>query len=126
MSFWSGFKRVLGVIAQVEHTVVPVINPLLPLPFQIPLGAIDTLLSHIPTNIAAIEANNPGDKQGAAKSQAVIAELEAGLAMLQEAAAIKNKRFEYDKAEVQLAINDFVSAYNRFPKIRASFKEVDL
>lgn len=126
MSFWSGFKRVLGVIAQVEHAVVPAVTPYLPPQYQVPIGAIDTLLSHLPINVGVFEANNPADKQGAAKSQAVIAELEAGLALLQEAAAIKNKRFEYDKAEVQLAINDFVSGYNRFPKIRASFKEVDL
>lgn len=26
MSFWSGFKRVLGVIANTEHAVVPMVT----------------------------------------------------------------------------------------------------
>lgn len=125
MSFWTVLKKIgAGVVkgVQIAEPIIQIVDP--------SLGAIlskfDPLFAKIITNVVTVEANNPVDGQGQIKSNAVIADFEAGLATTQSVLALEGKKLVYDDAALQKAITDFANGYNGLAAVKTSFKIVPL
>lgn len=125
MSFFGGLKKVGKVLLGIEHVAAPIVSVLLPASAPI-FGMIDSWVSRLHSAVVTVEANLPMDGQGKLKSDAVIADFEAGLDVTNGFLANKGKMLDYDKDELQNAINSFVAGYNSLAKVKTSFREVDL
>lgn len=120
MSFVNILQKIFTVVAGVEHIAAPIAETLLP-GFAPIITTIDGIFQKLQGTIATVEANNPVTGQGAVKSQAVIADFEAGLAFTQYAFSLEGKKLTYDLAALQEAINAQVAAYNAMSKVKDSF-----
>ena len=125
MSFWSALKKVGTIALGIERVAGPIAAALYP-PVAPAIGMLDTWVQRVTNTIVTVEQNSPIDGQGQVKSLAVIADFEAGLDFTNSILAARHKRLDYDKQELQNAINGFVAGYNALAKVKASFKEVDL
>ena len=125
MSFWTALKKFGAVAANVEHVAAPIASVLFP-QFAPVIGQLDGWVARIHTNILTLEQNNPVDGQGKLKSDAVIADFNAGLDITQTYLATKGKMLTYDKDKLQSAIAHFAQGYNDLAEVKKSFKEVDL
>ena len=125
MSFLTVLKKVGSALVGVEHVVEPIAALAFP-QFAAILGGLDKLFTSVPAAVVTVEANNPADGQGGLKSQAVIADFEAGLQVAQDLAALRKKKVVYDEAALQASINGFTDGWNNLAKVKASLHEVDL
>jgi len=125
MNFVSVLKKIGRVAVGVEKIALPLAATLLP-QYAPALNKIDGWVNRFTAMVVAAEDSIPQDGSGALKSSAVIADFETGLDFTNSILATRGKMLEYDKAELQGAINDFASGYNRLAKVKQSFKEVDL
>lgn len=120
MSFISVIKKIGSVALGIEHIAEPVVETLFPVS-----KPIFDIFDKVSNTIVTVEANMPG-VSGPDKSQAVISDFEAGLALTQQILALEGKQLTYDKAALQTAINAQVAAYNAFAAVKTSFKVTTL
>jgi hypothetical protein len=115
-TFLSIFQSVAGFVGKllpIAGTAISIMEP-----------QFAPLVSVIQNAIVTAEANNPVGTAGQAKSQSVIADFNAALAVTQQVAAIKGEKVVYDQAKLQDAINNQVSAYNAMRDLLASIQMV--
>lgn len=122
MSFLSIFTgKAVHVAEKIAVTAAEVAFP----QFAPVLNKIDNLFGTTQAAIIQVEQNNPMGNGQLKQAQTVDA-FEAGLAEMQSILALSNKKLEYDDGALKDAINAQVDAYNKFSKVKASFKVVDL
>lgn len=123
ISILTKIGQVGSAVAGVEKTAGPLLDLI---PGVAPWRAVvDGIVSRVQSAIVTVEANNPVS-DGKLKSDATIADFQAGLALTQQILAAQGKTLVYDQAALQAAINAQVEAYNQFAKLKASFQTVDL
>ena len=120
MSFWSVLKKIGVEAIKVEQVAAPIISMVDPA-LAAPLHALDPIFAKVVTSPVTVEANNP-TATDQAKSNAVIADFEAGIATTQSVLALEGKKLTYDDKSLQLAINSFVAGYNALAAVKTSFK----
>lgn len=125
MSFWNVLKKIAVGAVKAEQAALPLINLIDPALGTI-LSKLDPVFAKVITTVAVVEMNNPLDGQGQIKSNAVIADFEAGLATTQSVLALKNEKLTYDDAALQKTISDFANGYNGLAAVKQSFKIVPL
>jgi hypothetical protein len=125
MSFLSVLKKIGTVALGIEHVAVPIValaDPALA-PF---LTKLDGWLSRTQTAVQQAEVTFTDAKAGGLKQDAVIQDFENGLQTAQDALAVMGKTIQYDKAQYEKVIADFVTAYSDAAAFKASWKVVDL
>ena len=70
--------------------------------------------------------NNPVSGQGQLKSDMVTNDFASGLELTQQILALEGKQLTYDAAQLQIAINSQVAAYNAMAALKASFKVIPI
>jgi len=125
VSFLSVLKKIGSVAFGIEHVAVPIIAGVDPALAPI-LTKVDNWLSRTQTAVQSAEVTYTQAKSGGLKSNAVLQDFENGLQTAQDALAVAGKTIQYDPAEYQKVINDFVQAYNDAAAFKASWKIVDL
>ncbi len=125
MSFFGVLKKIGKVSLGVEQVAAPIASIMFPASAPV-FKMIDSWATKVHDTVVTVEANMPMDGAGKLKSDAVIADFEAGLDLTNSFLASKGKMLDYDHAELQNAINSFVAGYNSLAKVKQSFKEVDL
>ena len=125
MSFLSVLKKIGSVALGIEHIAVPIISAADPAvaPF---LAKLDGWLSRTQTAVQSAELTFTDAKAGGLKQAAVIQDFENGLQTAQDALAVMGKTIQYDKAQYEKVIADFVTAYSDAAAFKASWKVVDL
>ena len=125
MSFLSVLKKIGSVALGIEHVAVPIVSLADPAlaPF---LTKLDGWLSRTQTAVQQAEVTFTDAKAGGLKQDAVIKDFENGLATAQDALAVTGKTIQYDVAQYQKVIQDFVTAYNDAAAFKATWKIVDL
>lgn len=109
----------------IERVAAPILA--VAIPGSAPLIArLDAIVQKLQSSILTVEAETPIDSAGKLKSEIVIADFRAGLALTQSVLALKNQILEYDPVALQEAINAQVAAYNAVAKLRVSFKVVPI
>jgi len=120
MSFISILKKIGSTVLGIEHVAAPIAEIAFPSLAGV-IGEVDTLTQRLQTAIVTVEANNPVGN-GQLKSDAVIADFNASLALAQSIAHAAGQQVTYDTAQLQTTINAFVTAYNEAAKLKASIK----
>ena len=113
-------KTVLGieqVAAPIAETIFPAAAPI--------ISALDKIFQNLQGAVVTAEVNNPTGN-GQVKSDAVIADFQAGLALTQSVLALEHKELQYDAAALQTAISAQVGAFNAMAAVKASFHIADL
>ncbi len=125
MSFLSVLKKIGSVALGIEHIAVPIISAADPAiaPF---LAKLDGWLSRTQTAVQSAELTFTDAKAGGLKQAAVIQDFENGLQTAQDALAVMGKTIQYDKAQYEKVIADFVTAYSDAAAFKASWKVVDI
>jgi len=125
MSFLSVLKKIGTVALGIEHVAAPIISVADPAlaPF---ITKLDGWLSRTQIAIQSAEATIVDAKAGGLKQAAVIQDFENGLQTAQDALAVTGKTIQYDKAQYEKVIADFVAAYNDAAAFKATWKIVDL
>lgn len=122
MSFLGALKSIGHAIAGIEPTAVTILKLF---PVTAPAaGLIDGLFHTIQGAVVTAEAQSPVGG-GQIKSQAVIADFQAGLQVTQSVLALEHKTLTYDADKLQAVINAQVAALNAFAELKASFKIED-
>jgi hypothetical protein len=104
-----------------EHIAAPIAELIFP-PAAGILGEVDGLVTKLQTAIATAEANGPLAGGGQAKNTAVVADFEAGLAVLQTVLTDTGHTVTYDPAALQAAIDAGVAFYNAAATLKSSIK----
>jgi|SRR6185369_4441883 len=125
MSFLSVLKKIGQVAIGIEHVAAPIISVADPAlaPF---ITKLDGWLSRTQIAIQSAEVTITDAKAGGLKQAAVIQDFENGLQTAQDALAVTGKTIQYDKAQYEKVIADFVAAYNDAAAFKATWKIVDL
>ena len=125
MSFLSVLKKIGQVSIGIEHVAAPIISVADPAlaPF---ITKLDGWLSRTQIAIQSAEATIVDAKAGGLKQAAVIQDFKNGLQTAQDALAVTGKTIQYDKAQYEKVIADFVAAYNDAAAFKATWKIVDL
>lgn len=125
MSFLSVLKKIGTVALGIEHVAIPIISAADPALAPV-LARLDDWLSRTQTAIQSAEVTFTDAKAGGLKQDAVIKDFENGLMTAQDALAVMGKTIQYDKAQYEKVIADFVTAYSDAAAFKASWKIVDL
>lgn len=120
MNFLSVVKKVGHVFVDIEHVAAPVAELLFPV-FAPEITGFDGLVSSITGSVVNAEV---AGGFGAAKSNAVVADFEAGLASLQAILKDTGYTVGYDPAALQSVINGLVAAANAAVTLKSSIKVV--
>jgi len=121
MSFFSVLQKIGNIVVGIERVGAPIISAIIP--GSAPVFAIlDPMFSRLQSTIQAVELNAP-NASGLSKSQAVIADFQAGLQAFQNAAPAGSS-VTYDGTALQAAINASVAALNAMATLKASIKIV--
>ncbi len=123
MSFLSVLGKIGSTALSIEHVAAPIISTFVPGAAPV-LAIVDSFVPRVQASIQTVEAANPASGLGAAKSAAVVADFEAGLALFQGVLAGRGEQLVFDRAALEAAIAGQVAAYNGFATVKASFKIV--
>ncbi len=125
MSFLSVLKKIGSVAIGIEHIAVPIISAADPALAPV-LAKLDGWLARTQTAVQSAELTFTDAKAGGLKQSAVIQDFENGLATAQDALAVMGKTIQYDKAQYEKVIADFVTAYTDAAAFKAGWKIVDI
>lgn len=117
MNFLGIFKTVVkdvGLGAKAGAFGVSLFNPVM-----------GTLIDKIGSAMVQVEAQIPDDNQGATKSQAVQADVEAGLLLTKSILAQAGKSMSWDTGKLKDVIDAQAKAFNLYHELAASIKIVD-
>lgn len=120
MSFWSTLGKDLKIVGQaalaiepIAATAIGIVNPALGV-------TLSGITGRITSSIAAVEQTITEAKAGALKSQTVIADFQAGLAMAEE---ITGHAYAYDQAALQAVIDAQTAAFNAMAAFKNTIKQ---
>src|ERR1700729_3197853 len=107
MSFLSVLKKIGTVALGIEHVAVPIISSVDPALAPI-LTKLDGWITRTQTAVQSAEVTYTEAKAGGLKSNAVLQDFENGIQTAQDALAVAGKTIQYDAAQYQKVISDFV------------------
>ena len=124
-SFLGILKKIGAFALGIEHVAAPIVSAVFPQYAGI-FTRLDGMFQRLIGAVVTAEQNNPADKQGPAKAEAVKADFEAGLEATNAILAQWGKKVTYDAGALTDAVTAQVAAFNAMARLKASFKEEPL